>query len=311
MSARWRSTQHSLTFAFGGFVLGHVRSPARILDIPFHQLSDREPLPPDWASWEDRPAVAAILGQPVAGNLRRLTYAKRSIRYIPSHEIRYWVNLSGSFAEYLRKFSSKSRNSLKRKLRKATEMSGDRIRWQEYRTAGEVPEFHRLACAISARTYQQKLGFGLPDDAAFREQLIALAERDQLRGYLLFHGEHAIAFAYCPAQGSNLIYHRLGFDPEYLQWSPGTVLTYRMLERLFEEQRFSTLDFGQSEFDYKGFYATDQLRCANVLFLRPTLRNILLVGGHLALYLVEAATLAVLRKLGIKAWLKRVLRPHS
>jgi hypothetical protein len=307
-SFRWKSSSNSLTFKFGGFLLGRVHFSIRILDVPFHQLSSRDSVRPDWDSWEPDLSVAAVFGQPIESELKRLSYADRCIRYVLNHEDRYWVDLAGTFSDYLKKFSSKTRNTLKRKMRKAAELSGGRIHWQEYRAAAEILEFHRMACAISAKTYQTRLGLGLPDDESFRRQMIPLAECDQVRGYLIFHQNRAVAFAYCPAQDDNLVYRWPGYDPQERQWSPGSVLTYLILERLFEERRFRTLDFGQQDFDYKGFFATHHLRCANVLLFRPTLRNILLVGCHQSLFLLESATLYLLELLRLKAWLKRILR---
>jgi hypothetical protein len=70
-SFRWKSALSSLTFKFGGFLLGRVRFSIRILDVPFHQLSSRDPVRPDWDSWGPDLSVAAVFGQPIESELKR------------------------------------------------------------------------------------------------------------------------------------------------------------------------------------------------------------------------------------------------
>ena len=50
-----------------------------------------------------------------------------------------------SFAEYKNKFSSKTRSTLNRKIKKYTEYCDGRISWKIYKSAEEMPEFFKCA----------------------------------------------------------------------------------------------------------------------------------------------------------------------
>src|SRR5215510_7213724 len=70
--------------------------------------------------------------------------------YIPYHYERYYVDLSGSFADYETKFHSKAHYTLRKKLRRFKTASGGTLRWQEYRLPEEITDFHSLARTISS-----------------------------------------------------------------------------------------------------------------------------------------------------------------
>src|SRR5271166_1701115 len=76
-------------------------------------------------------------------------------------------------------------------------------------------------------------------------------ERDAVRGYLLFIGGAAVAYAYGTVCGDCLRFRNIGFDPAFADLSPGIVLTYRALGEAIGEARFSLIDFGSGEAQYK------------------------------------------------------------
>ncbi|QJQ07721.1 GNAT family N-acetyltransferase [Undibacterium piscinae] len=48
---------------------------------------------------------------------------------------------------------------------------------------------------------------------------------------------------YCPIVDDALIYAYLGYDPDYLKLSVGTVLQWLALQDMFAETRFKIFDF--------------------------------------------------------------------
>src|SRR5207302_1769781 len=91
-----------------------------------------------------------------------------AIRYVPGRIVRHYLDLSGTFDAYLAKFSSKTRSTLKKKVRRFAERSGGTIDWREYRTAAEARQFHQLARVVAEKTYQEHLlDAALPADDAF------------------------------------------------------------------------------------------------------------------------------------------------
>ena len=70
---------------------------------------------------------------PIAKHLSRLSFGNCMIRYVPSDYKRFYVDLEGTFDEYLGKFSSKSRSTLRRKVRKYAEFCGENIHFRSFR----------------------------------------------------------------------------------------------------------------------------------------------------------------------------------
>jgi CelD/BcsL family acetyltransferase involved in cellulose biosynthesis len=152
------------------------------------------------------------------------------------------------------------------------------------------------------------LNSGLPENDEFRQELRELSLLDSMRGYLLYHEAKPIAYLYCPIQDDILLYRYLGYDPEFKQWSPGTVLQHIVLEKLFAEGRFRMFDFTEGQGPHKEFFATGNTRCADLYFFRPTLRNLLLLKLHSGLNSFSAKTVKTLDRIGLKSKIKKLIR---
>jgi CelD/BcsL family acetyltransferase involved in cellulose biosynthesis len=187
---------------------------------------------------------------------------------------RSYASLQGSYDDYLAQFSSKSRSTLKRKVRKATELSGGRLDLRSYSRPDDVELFHGLARQVSAKTYQERLlGAGLPDGDAMIAEMGSLAARGAFRGWLLFLDGKAISYLYAPAEGATLVYAYLGYDPDFADLSPGTVLQFEVMRELMEEKRFAYFDFTGGEGQHKKQFETGSVECVDLLLLRTTLGN--------------------------------------
>jgi hypothetical protein len=80
------------------------------------------------------------------------------VRYIGSPTSRYYIDLRGSFAEYLQKFSAKQRHNLTREVRKFTEFSGGRIDCRTFLSVDEMKEFYRHGNQIFANSWKEEIG---------------------------------------------------------------------------------------------------------------------------------------------------------
>jgi CelD/BcsL family acetyltransferase involved in cellulose biosynthesis len=229
--------------------------------------------------------------------------------YVPSQYSRYYIDMRQSFAEYKDKFSSKTRSTLNRKIRKYAEYCGGEISWRVYRAPEEMPEFFQLARAVSRITYQEKLlDAGLPDSEEFRHEMERLAEQGRVRGFILFHQERPVSYLYCPIDDGVLIYAFLGYDPEYMNYSVGTVLQWLALESLFKEDAFRFFDFTEGQSEHKKLFATHSVQCANVFFLRSSLRNKFLLHSQKAFDNFSKSMGDMLHQFGIKTMVKKLIR---
>jgi CelD/BcsL family acetyltransferase involved in cellulose biosynthesis len=261
------------------------------------------------------PSVRAlrVLGQPVEINQARISFRKGCIRYVVSSDMRSYVDLEGTFPTYLKKLSAKTRAETGRNVRRFLKVNGDFPSYREFRRPEDIIEFHQLACQVSGQTYQsQLLGIGIDPSSNFRAELSRAASADAFRGYILFYRGTPVAFNYALATDDILIGTKMGYDPDFAQHCPGTVLFFLMLERLFSGDRFRRLDLDSGSWDYKARYATGAYQAADVYYLRLNVTDLTLVCIHATVRALFNALLKpfriVLNQLGIKGQRKRALQ---
>ena len=135
-----------------------------------------------------------------------------------------------------------------------------------------------------------------------------LARDGNVRGFILFHNDQPVAYLYCPVSNGVLIYAFLGYNPEYMRFSVGTILQWLALEYLFEERCFSFFDFTEGQSDHKKLFATDSFRCANVYFLRKNVPNLFLLQSHRAVDYFSKFIGDKLEQFGLKVKIKKLMR---
>lgn len=254
----------------------------------------------------------ALRRQPIDEALPRLARTGPFLRYVPLQYQHCYIDLNTSFEEYQKKFSSKTRSTINRKIRKYTDHCGGTLKWRSYRKPDEVSAFFERARGVSKLTYQEKLlDAGLPDTPEFIAHARALAASGHLRAYILFDGERPVSYLYCPVQDEVAIYAFLGYDPSYMHLSVGTVLQWLALEEMFTEGGLRYFDFTEGQSDHKRLFATHQRQCAHVFLVRPTLRNAAIIRGHAMMDALSGWLGRVLDRYGVKAKVRRLLRGHG
>ena len=311
---RWKAVSLRLEYQLGE--MPFLRLPLRGLTTSGGALDGGAqfgdgPRPPDElrAGTKDAALVSSL---PITEALPRLSVQDGLIRYVPAQYKRYYVDLQkGSFEDYLAGFSSKTRGTLRRKVRKCAE-SAREMECREYRTPGQIDDFLALARPLSDRTYQERLlGKGLPTTAEFEDEMQALAAAGQLRAYLLTLDGRPAAFILCPIKDGVVQYEWVGYEPDFAPLSPGTVLQYLALEKLFAEGCHRLFDFTEGEGSHKEFWARGFAQCADVYYFRNTVKNAIMVGGHATLRSVSRSAVSLLDRLGIKDRIKNGLRAIS
>ena len=222
---------------------------------------------------------------------------------------RHLIDLTTGYETYLASFSSKSRSTLKRKLRKFHDLSGGKAQWTQFRTKEEVARFLPVARELSAKTYQERLlGAGLPTSDEFTADVLARAEHEEVRAYILFLHDRPVSYLYLPVEGGRVIYAYLGYDPAYAEHSPGIVLQMLALEALFAEPRLSIFDFTEGAGQHKQLFATHSEDCADVLFVKRATLTSAVATAHAGFTRAEAQLTRMLDRIGVKGYLKRLLR---
>jgi hypothetical protein len=310
--ARWVESEMGFRF-----LLGEVALATRVLPVAVRAGSFMEFAPaPDELELprglDGRVVAYVVMSQPVPGPLPKVSLHKGTIRFAPHQYAHQLVRFDGSFDDYLKQqFSGQARNGLKRKIRKYCDHAKDQNPWREYRSPDEVRQFYQLARQISARTYQEKLLHkGLPDGE--EGKWAELARVGIGRGYLLFDQAKPVAYMTGELRNGVLLNDYQGFDPDYRNLSPGVVLQYFALQKIYGEPDGTRYwDFGEGEGTHKAFFANASLQCADVFHFPPTARALALFASQAGLHLASRGIVRLLDHYGLKERVKRVLRRRA
>lgn len=222
---------------------------------------------------------------------------------------RHYITMRGSFDDYMARFSGKTRSTLRRKARKLQSELGAGLAITEHRTPAQIECFLAKALPLSSCTYQARLlDAGLPDTPGARREMLALAEQDRIRAFLLEGPSGPIAYLALPIVGTTIVYAHLGYHPDWSRLSPGTVLQMEALERLFAEERYSHFDFTEGDGVHKALFGTDRIECASFVLLSPSLANRTLVSGRAAFDHGVAAARTLAARSGVLARIRSRLR---
>jgi CelD/BcsL family acetyltransferase involved in cellulose biosynthesis len=156
------------------------------------------------------------------------------------------------------------------------------------------------------------LDAGMPSGEAFDDALFAAAAHDRVRGYLLRDDATVYAYGYCRAyENDALWFEKTGYAVEHAASFPGAALLHAMVESLCAEARFTLLDFGFGDAQYKKEAATDVLNVARVWWLRPGFGRSALAASHRAFSVVADGAAAAAARLGLKDRLRRAVRKSA
>jgi CelD/BcsL family acetyltransferase involved in cellulose biosynthesis len=221
------------------------------------------------------------------------------------------LSFAGSFEQYTKKWSSRSRGNLRRRVRDFAQRTGASPPLvRRFAAPDEIDALLAAIDAVVRRSYQSAL-LGSKVDEHFAALARDLAAGGRLVAHVLYDGERPVAYTFMSAQGRELLLLRLAYDDEYRALAPGMVLLLAVLEELFGEGRWALLDFGEGDAEYKTFLATDSALCAELFYLRFTPRNLAVMGLRRSLSGMTRAAVTVLERVGAKERVKRFLRRRA
>lgn len=182
--------------------------------------------------------------------------------------------------EYWQKFSSKTRQTFRRKLKKFGETRLERIT-----DVVDVPRFLEAAHAISIHTWQtRQFGLRIRNDVAELAQFTKLAELGLLRCYLWYVEGQPVAFTVGNQDHGCFHYEEVGYLAEFAKFSPGQMMLIQMIDDLITHNHADWFDFGGGDADYKELFANRTSRSGTVWLFPPTLSG-RLTAAHLQLCL--------------------------
>ena len=305
---QWVDLPEQWRFTFAGFYIGAVTLRCLTLLRPLGQPP--YPLTPSvFRLLPEGVRALHIPSQTISKNLPRVSRLGGGICYVPGQGKRFFIDLNGAFEAYLGKFRKKTRYTMRRKLRLFSQHSDGPGGWREFRCAADMAEFHRLASEVSRKTYQHRLlRAGIDTSSSFRDEMVRGASEGQSRGYIMFHQQTPIAYMFCRARGTDLVFEKTGFDPSFAADSPGSVLLWLVLERLFADGEFHRFDFGDGVYSHKVHLATGSIEVAEIYCFPWNFRNAALVLTHSAVAGASNLLRSALEVFGVAQRLKKMIR---
>jgi hypothetical protein len=221
---------------------------------------------------------------------------------------RLLLRFSGTFKEYMSKFSSKHRKNLNREIKKLKEGEFGELRFARYEHPEQVTPFLKEAVALSRKTYQWVLHQrGLYDPDLLEHRLPLMAERHWMRCYILFCGETARAFLLGYQQRGRFLFYEIGFDPALAKYSVGTVMQLLAVEDLFNYNRPEVMDLGDYG-GYKQVLSTESYLQGKMFLFRRRRYIHIMRSGDVLLRWANRALSALLNNLHCKATIKKWMR---
>jgi Acetyltransferase (GNAT) domain len=197
-----------------------------------------------------------------------------AIHSLTAPQAHWWIDFPSEPAEYWKKFSAKTRQYFRSAARK---LDHELVRF----TAREdVERFLKGADQVSQRSWQSKrLGARVTDSAPMRAALERSAALGAFRSYLLEQRGRPIAFALCRQWNGKFDYQEIGYDMEFAERSPGTVLLYRLLEDLIAHDPPRWFDFDSGDADYKRMFGNRQTLSGPLMLTRRARKYSLIFGA--------------------------------
>jgi hypothetical protein len=227
----------------------------------------------------------------------------------PRYE-RSLVRLPHDFDEYMKSLKPQTRQNLRNSQRKLEKRFPGQVRLVACSRVEDVPGFVERAVSISRKTYQwHLLGLGLRQPEQLTQTLASMARHGWTRCYLLECGGVPVAFMIGYLYGTTYYYIDVGFDPDWEQWSVGTVLHLMVFRALIEgEENVEWFDFSSGTGVHKKRFGNVSRTESNYVLLPRNAGNHALVAMHRGFDAMSRTAVQLLERLRLKAAAKRLVR---
>jgi hypothetical protein len=202
-------------------------------------------------------------------------------------------------------------------------------RWQAKKFERAFPEKLKIRCfhepaaldemfadveVVAKKTYQRGLGVGFVDNPEMRERMSLAAKSGWLRAYVLYIAENPCAFWIGSAVDDAFYSSYLGYDPAYMQYSPGMYLIMKVLEQFCNgdnSQRLQTVDFGLGDAQYKQVLGDISWEETSTYIFAPSLKGYALNLLRAPIVSLDGFAKKVLDGTKVLLKIKRVWRKHA
>jgi hypothetical protein len=134
-----------LRYSLGDLCFFRVSYSAYLEHAPFGPKGALLETPQTLPTIDRNTDVSGLLGARIQRPLPLLRFTRQGLLYCLNQTVNYYIDLNCSFADYLNGFSSKTRSTLNRKVRKLFGLEGASTQFVAFCDPASVRDFHRLA----------------------------------------------------------------------------------------------------------------------------------------------------------------------
>ena len=227
----------------------------------------------------------------------------------PSYKRRL-CDISAGFEAYLASLVAKSRQSMKRSVRRFEVNFDGNNAFEVFSELADIQQFLKIVEPISRKTYQGRmLGLALTADGHIGTKIIEGAIRGNVRCFLLSVRGAPVAWRVGFLSGSTFYSHHVGFDPSYEEWHPGVVMhMYSVRHLAASNPCVQTMDLLYGDNDFKR-RASNLSRDETNYYLFPRRPRGILTASLLSLSnLISSGAGLLLNKFGLKEKVRSIIR---
>jgi hypothetical protein len=215
----------------------------------------------------------------------------------------WWIRFPENPEDYWQRFNAKSLRNIRREGRRFEHTVHCMTK------AEDASSFLEQAHQVAVRHWQAKRGvLHIRNDDGERRLLEFFASLGALRCYLMEHGGQPVAFMLGFQWKGHFVPEEMGYDLTYAKYSPGTVLTLRIVEDLIARDTPQYVDFGYGHAEYKRLFCNWQTESGPVLLVRKSLLPILNMWLDNLSGQVSQSLRAVVKKSGLSTALRKIYR---
>jgi hypothetical protein len=230
--------------------------------------------------------------------------------HVPETSQNHILRITGDFKQIHGQLSANLREQIRRKKKKINADFPGRAEVVCYTQASDLETAIPHIEEIARKSYQRGLGVGFSDTESMRRRLRFCATKGWLRAYVAYLGGQPASFAIGTICNKTYTSDFLGFDPQYREYSVGTVLQSVLIERCCEEG-VQVIDFSAGHADYKKRFGNATVTVTRVYVFAPHFKGIYLNGVKTLAAGATKVGKYILSTAGFLPKIKRVLRSRA
>lgn len=232
-----------------------------------------------------------------------------SISHAAANNIVRQLIMPESHDEYLSSMKRKVRYNIKRSVKQMSDAFDGNIKLKEYRQECDVEDLLTNVNSIFKKCWQSHvMGYYDRDSSVQIENKKFQAKNAWLRCFVLECNNSPVAFVIGSQFNGYFEYEETGFDPDYSKHSPGTVMTYLLIESLFNENKPRLINFGYGENVYKKVFGNHCYTAFNILACHKSSKFNRLLNIQKILNKIYSIISKSLVKLNLDKYIRKILK---